>query len=125
LKAGYKQKEKDSEYVGYGFHDQDPPLRPLVKTHPETGRRALTIGRHAHGIPGLNETESESLLQELVDFTCQSPRVYQHSWTPGDAVIWDNRCLMHQGCPWDMSEPRVMYHSRIAGDPETEFAGNA
>jgi len=125
LKAGYKQKEKDSEYFGYGFHDQDPPLRPLVKTHPETGRRALTIGRHAYGIPGLSETDSETLLQDLVDFTCQSPRVYRHSWTPGDAVIWDNRCLMHQGCPWDMSEPRVMYHSRIAGDPQTEFAATA
>jgi len=120
LKVGYKQKEKDSEYYGYGFHDQDPPLRPLVKTHPETGRRALTIGRHAYGIPGLSETESEALLQELVDFTCQPPRVYQHAWTPGDAVLWDNRCLMHQGCPWDMTEPRVMYHSRIAGDPESE-----
>ena len=120
-----KTKEKDSEYFGYGFHDQEPPLRPLVKIHPETKRPSLAVGRHAYGIPGLSEAESETLLQELVDFACQPPRVYQHSWNAGDAVIWDNRCLMHRACPWDMSEPRVMYHSRIAGDRDSEFAAHA
>ena len=109
-------------YSGYGFHDQGPPLRPLVKVHPETGRRSLLIGRHAYGIPGLEETESEKLLQELLGFACQPPRTYFHAWTPGDAVVWDNRCLLHRGMPWDMKEPRVMYHSRIAGDSKSEFA---
>ena len=118
-------KEKDSEYFGYGFFGQDPPLRPLVKIHPETNRPSLTIGRHAYGIPGMDANESEKLLQDLVDFACQPPRVYHHSWTPGEAVIWDNRCLMHQACPWDMNEPRIMYHSRIAGDQEREFAAHA
>jgi len=109
-------------YRGYGFHDQAPPLRPLVKVHPETGRRSLLIGRHAYGIPGLDPDESERLLRELIDFACQPPRVYHHSWKPGDAVLWDNRCLLHRARPWDMREPRVMYHARIAGDPATEFA---
>ena len=118
-------KEKDSEYFGYGFFGQDPPLRPLVKIHPETNRPSLTIGRHAYGIPGMDANESEKLLQDLVDFACQPPRVYHHSWTPGEAVLWDNRCLMHQACPWDMNEPRIMYHSRIAGDKESEFAAHA
>lgn len=121
-KAGYKQKKKDSEYFGYGMDQDDPPLRPLVKIHAETGRPTLTIGRHAHAIPGMEEAESEALLDQLVDFACQPPRVYQHRWTPGDLVVWDNRCLMHQACPWDMAEARVMYHSRIAGHPESEFA---
>ncbi len=116
---------QDSAYNGYGFHGQDPPLRPLVKVHPETGRPSLLIGRHAYGIPGMEEEASEALLQELVDFACQAPRVYHHTWTPGDAVIWDNRCLMHQARPWDMSKPRVMYHARIAGDPTSEFATSA
>jgi len=62
------------------------------------------------------------LLQELVDFACQPPRIYHHNWTPGDAVVWDNRCLLHRGMPWDMNEPRVMWHSRIAGDPMSEAA---
>ena len=123
-KLGHVPKE-GSEYNGYGFHGQDPPLRPLVKIHPETKRPSLVIGRHAYGIPGLEEAESESLLEGLVDFACQRPRTYHHTWSAGDAVLWDNRCLLHQARPWDMSEPRVMYHARIAGDPKSEFAASA
>ena len=107
------------------MHEKSAPLRPLVKVHPETGRPALTIGRHAHAIPDLDPAESEALLDDLVAFTCQPPRTYQHRWTPGDVVVWDNRRLMHQACPWDMAEPRVMYHSRIAGDPASEGVGAA
>ena len=120
-KLGHTPKE-GSEYSGYGFHNQDPPLRPLVKIHPETGRPSLVIGRHAYGIPGMDPNESERLLQDLVDFACQPPRTYDHAWSPGDAVVWDNRCLLHRAHSWDMNEPRVMYHSRIAGNPTTEFA---
>jgi alpha-ketoglutarate-dependent taurine dioxygenase len=111
-----------SDYSGYGFHDGPVPLRPLVKVHPETGRKSLVIGRHAHNIPGMDKAESERFLQDLVDFACRPPRVYHHDWTPGEAVIWDNRCLLHRAMPWDMSEPRVMWHSRIAGDPASESA---
>lgn len=126
LKAGYKQKKaKDSAYFGYGLDQDEAPLRPLVKIHPETGRPALTIGRHAHAIPGLSEADSEELLEHLVEFACQPPRVYQHQWSVGDVVVWDNRCLMHQACPWDMREKRVMFHSRIAGDPKHEGALSA
>ncbi len=122
-KLGHRPKA-GSDYSGYGFHDGPVPLRPLVKVHPETGRKSLLIGRHAHNIPGLDRKESEQFLQELVDFACQPPRIYHHQWTPGDAVIWDNRCLLHQATPWDMTEPRVMWHSRIAGDPRSESALN-
>jgi len=111
-----------SDYGGYGFHDGPVPLRPLVKVHPETGRKSLLIGRHAHAIPGLDATESQRLLDELVEFACQPPRIWHHRWTAGDAVIWDNRCLLHRATPWDMTQPRVMWHSRIAGDPVSEAA---
>ena len=111
-----------SAYSGYGFHDGPAPLRPLVKVHPETGRKSLLIGRHAHAIPGLGEAESERLLEQLADFACQPPRTYHHHWTAGDVVIWDNRCLLHRAMPWNMGEPRVMWHSRIAGDPASEAA---
>ncbi len=108
------------DYTGYGMDQTDAPLRPLVKVHPETGRKCLMVGRHAYGIPGLAPDESERLLQRLGDFAVQPPRAYHHKWTPGDAVVWDNRALMHRACPWDMTKPRVMYHSRIAGDPASE-----
>ena len=119
-KLGHDTRKSDGEYSGYGFHDGPVSLRPLVKTHPETGRKSLLIGRHAHNIPGLSQAESDRLLQELVDFACQPPRIHHHDWTPGDAVLWDNRCLLHRATPWDMTQPRVMWHSRIAGDPASE-----
>jgi alpha-ketoglutarate-dependent taurine dioxygenase len=121
-KLGHVEEKADGEYSGYGFHDGPVPLRPLVKTHPETGRKSLLVGRHAHNIPGLDQAESDRLIRELVDFACQPPRIYHHDWTAGDAVVWDNRCLMHQATPWDMTQRRIMWHSRIAGDPASESA---
>lgn len=120
-KLGHHPK-KGSDYSGYGFHDGPVPLRPLVKVHPETGRKSLVIGRHAYDIPGMNSEESEQLLGDLVVFACKPPRIYHHDWAPGDAVVWDNRCLLHRATPWNMSEPRIMWHSRIAGDPASESA---
>jgi alpha-ketoglutarate-dependent taurine dioxygenase len=110
--------------ASYGLTDDAPPLRPLVKTHPVTGRKALYIGRHAYGIVGLEEKESKQLLADLVAFACQPPRVWRHTWTPGDVVILDNRCLLHRARPYDHAEPRVMRHVRVAGDPVTELATN-
>jgi alpha-ketoglutarate-dependent taurine dioxygenase len=108
----------------YGHDVDEPPLRPLVKVHPVTGRRALFIGRHAHAIPGLPREESDQLLDDLLDAACQPPRVYRHRWQPGDVAVWDNRCVLHRARPYDYDEPRIMKHSRIAGQ-DTEIAGGA
>jgi alpha-ketoglutarate-dependent taurine dioxygenase len=122
-RAGYVAK---SGAFDYGVRDEDaPPLRPLVKLHPVTGRPALFIGRHAYGIPGLREDESERLLDELLAFACRPPRVLGHRWRPGDAAIWDNRCVLHRARPYDPGVPRVLHHSRIAGDPLTEHGWTA
>ena len=109
-------------YGGYGFHEVPVSVRPLGKVHPETGRPNLLVGRHAYDIIGMAPEESEKLLQELVDFACQPPRIYHHDWEPGDVVIWDNRRLMHQATPWPFTQARRMWHSRIAGNPESEAA---
>ena len=106
---------------GYGT-DQPPQLRPLVKIHPVTGRPALFIGRHAHRIPGMSDEESERLLEELLDHACRPPRLYRHRWQVGDVVVWDNRCVLHRACEWDLRAERVMRHTRVAGDPATESA---
>lgn len=117
-KAGFKFKTGD----GYGYHMEGAPLRPLVKTHPATGRKSLFIGRHAFRIPGMEDEPAQALLDELLDFACQAPRTYAHAWKPGDLMIWDNRCILHRACPYDYNEPRVMRHVRVSGDPATEMA---
>ena len=116
--------QSQSEFNGYGFDVDPKPLRPLVKIHPETGKKTLTIGRHAYKIPGLPDQEARDLVKHLEDFACQEPRTYHHAWTAGDAVIWDNRNLMHQAQPWDLTEPRIMYHARLEGDAKSESALN-
>lgn len=96
-------------------------LRPLVKTHSETGRKSIFLASHAFGIPGLTPEESEKLLDGLADFACQAPRTYKHSWEPGDLVIWDNRCFMHRARPAvDPTEQRRLMGTRVAGDFEAE-----
>lgn len=112
-----------SEYMGYGLDVAESPLRPLVKVHPETGRKALAVGRHAYAVEGLGEAEAAKLLERLNDFAVHNEHwVYQHRWHAGDVVVWDNRCLMHRACDWDFGQKRVMLHSRIAGDPVSEAA---
>ena len=118
------KRNADGTYDRYGYHGLEPSLRPLVKVHPVTGRPNLLIGRHAYGIVGMDEDESVELLDRLADEACQPPRVYHHQWDAGDAVIWDNRRLMHQATPFDMTEPRRMWHTRIAGEPDSELAVN-
>ena len=114
-----------SEFNSYGFDIDPKPLRPLVKTHAETGKKCLTIGRHINKIPGMTDQEAQNLARELEEYACSNQEwVYHHSWEVGDAVIWDNRCLMHQASMWDLSEGRIMYHSRIEGDPISEAASN-
>lgn len=109
----------------YGFFDGEPPLRPLVKEHPVTGRRALFIGRHACDIPGLSRDDSERFLDELTTFACQPPRTWTHRWQAGDVVVWDNRSVLHRARPYDHREVRVMLHTRIQGETASEMALNA
>jgi alpha-ketoglutarate-dependent taurine dioxygenase len=125
-RAGYlpSKRTDTGDYVGYGYHDGPVPLRPLVKVHPDTGRPNLLIGRHAYGIVGMDADESERLLDRLADEACQGERTYHHAWEPGEAVVWDNRRLMHRATPFDMTQPRRMWHTRIAGARPSELATN-
>jgi len=124
-RAGYLPSKNDTGgYSGYGYHDGEAPLRPLVKVHPDTGRPNLCVGRHAYGIVGMDPDESEQLLDRLSEEACRAPRIYHHQWEAGDAVIWDNRRLMHRATPFDMTQPRRMWHTRIAGERPSELASN-
>ena len=125
-RVGYLPAKKNDQggYDQYGYNVGVVPLRPLVKIHPETGRANLLIGRHAHNIVGMDPEESERFVDKLNEDACQPPRIHHHQWTVGDAVIWDNRRLMHRATPFDMTEPRRMWHTRIAGERQSEVALN-
>jgi len=73
-------------------------LHPVVRTHPETGRKALFIGRPGDTVPrleGMSDEESLPLIRFLYEHSISPDRIYRHRWRNGDVVIWDNRCTMH------------------------------
>lgn len=124
-RSGYLPRQQDDGSYGmYGYHDQEVSLRPMVKIHPETGRANLLAGRHAHDIEGMTPEASEAFIDDINDRAIRPEWTHHHQWTVGDAVVWDNRRLMHRGTPFDMTEPRRMWHTRIAGEPESELALN-
>ena len=94
-----------------------PVVHPVVRTHPETGRKALFVSEHfTTRIVGLPEDESRALLDELFDHGTRTEHIYRHRWQPQDMVFWDNRSLMHlaAGCPED--QRRKLYRTTIEGD---------
>ena len=101
-----------------------PPVEhPITQTHPDSGRKILFIGRHASHIVGLPIPASRKLLRRLTDQSAQPPRTWKHQWSPGDLVIWDNRCVLHRGHAFDRQQARVMVRTTVAGDaPENEWA---
>lgn len=124
-RAGYlPTKNESGGYELYGYHDLEHSLRPMVKVHPETGEPNLLVGRHAHSVVGMHADESERFVDSVNDQAISAEWVHHHQWHVGDAVVWDNRRLMHRGTPFDMTEPRRMWHTRIAGTFETELALN-
>lgn len=78
-----------------------PAAHPLVRRHPGSGRRSLYLGSHASHIVGLPMSEGRVLLRSLTEFATQPRFVYRHCWQLFDLVIWDNRCTLHRGRPYD------------------------
>ncbi|HMD62763.1 MAG TPA: TauD/TfdA family dioxygenase, partial [Stellaceae bacterium] len=76
--------------------DRPPVDHPLVRTHPDTGHKALYLGNHASHILGMPEAEGAALLDQLLQHATQRRFVYAHRWRRGDLVMWDNRCLLHR-----------------------------
>ncbi|MSO81201.1 MAG: TauD/TfdA family dioxygenase [Alphaproteobacteria bacterium] len=83
-------------------HEQMPPVpQVLVRTHAGSKRRTLYIASHAGRIYGMPDEEAQTLLAELMAHTTQRQFVYTHRWRPNELVMWDNRCTMHRGRPYD------------------------
>ena len=94
-----------------------PPVRQaLVRANPVNGKKSIYIGSHAWYIEGLPYAESRRLLDDLLAHTTRPETVFQHRWKQWDLVMWDNRCVLHRGRPWDSSRHRrIMRRTTIAG----------
>ena len=73
----------------------------LVRIIPRSGRKSYMAGAHARRIIGMDADEGAKLIQELTDFATQDEFVYSHKWRVNDLVIWDNRCTLHRGTPFE------------------------
>ncbi|MGH1493973.1 MAG: TauD/TfdA dioxygenase family protein [Acidimicrobiales bacterium] len=94
-------------------------LHPLVRTHPETGRKALFIGHPGDTVRRLEDMtpeESLPLIEYLYEHSSNPDRVYRHHWTEGDVVMWDNRCTMHYAVHDYGEQQRTLHRISIAGD---------
>ena len=95
-----------------------PPVEhPLVRTHPETGAKALYLGNHASHIVGVDRAEGEALLADLERHGTQDKYLYRHRWRDNDVLMWDNRCTVHCVTGYDAAkERRIVHRAVVQGD---------
>jgi taurine dioxygenase len=95
-----------------------PPVEhPIVRTHPETGRKCLYLGDHAESIVGMDYAAGRALIDELNALAVHPDLTYEHRWTPGQLIVWDNRCVMHRATEYDPAvERRVVRRCTVLGE---------
>ena len=95
-----------------------PPVdHPIVRTHPETGRKCLFLGDHAETIQGMDYAAGRALIEDLNARAVAAARTYTHRWRPGDFMVWDNRCLQHKAESYDIAhEARVIRRCTVLGE---------
>lgn len=92
-------------------------VHPIVRTHPDTGRKALFVNRlMTWSIEGMDKAESDAVLAALFDHIEQPQFVYAHKWRVGDLLLWDNRCTLHARTDFSDKERRLLRRVVIQGD---------
>jgi len=89
---------------------------PIVRTHPETGRKSLYISSHTVRFEGMTEEESAPLLDWLKKHFVRPEFTCRFRWEPGSIAIWDNRCTQHNALNDYHGQRRVMHRITIKGD---------
>jgi taurine dioxygenase len=97
----------------------NPPVaQPVVRVHPETGRKALYIGEKVGRFDGMTAEESRPLIEYLCRHATRPEFVYRHQWKKNDILVWDNRCTMHQALgDFDETQLRHMERTTVLGTP--------
>ena len=95
-----------------------PPVdHPVVRTHPETGRKCLYLGDHAEYIVGMPYAAGRALIEELNALAVHPDLTYEHRWTPRELIVWDNRCVLHRATAYDAAtQPRVIRRCTVLGE---------
>ncbi|MBP1821728.1 TauD/TfdA family dioxygenase [Mycobacterium sp. OAE908] len=88
---------------------------PLVWTH-RSGRKSLVLGASADHVVGMEPDESAALLADLLDRATSAEKLYSHTWSVGDTVIWDNRGVLHRAAPYAPDSQREMLRTTVLGD---------
>ena len=95
-----------------------PPIaHPVVRTHPETGRKCLFLGDHAESIAGMDYAAGRALIDELNTLAIHPDLTYEHRWQAGELLVWDNRCVQHRATAFDTSsELRIIRRCTVEGE---------
>ena len=117
----HSREQISSNLMSEKFLNDTPPVQQvLVRTIPETGRKALYVGSYTTRIIGWPIEEGQAFLKELLEWSTQPKFVYRHRWTAHDLVVYDNRCCVHRGRSWDRANyKRVLHRTTLAGDGPT------
>ncbi len=87
---------------------------PVIRTNQETGRKSLYVNRlMTDSVVGLEQSESQEILEFLFDHAEQDQFIYKHQWTVGDLIIWDNRCSMHARTDFPGGERRLLFRTTV------------
>jgi taurine dioxygenase len=107
-----------SSVMGVPEKSQMPgPWYPIVRTHGETGRKALHLQKEGSGfIVGLPEKESDEILARLWAHMTRPEFIWEHRWKVGDVVVWDNRCTIHSRGAFDPNARRRLHRITIRGE---------
>jgi taurine dioxygenase len=98
--------------------DAVPPVdHPIVRTHPDTGRKCLFLGDHAEYVLGMDYDEGRALIEELNALAIHLDLAYEHRWTPHELLVWDNRCVLHRATSYDpATQKRVIRRCTVLGE---------
>ena len=118
---GRTRKEYYADKIGMKVKEPPPDMQvvsthPLVRTHPETGRKALFIGGHVHRFEDMTEQESRPLIEFLMRHSTRPEFTCRFRWRSGSLAFWDNRCTQHFAINDYPAETRIMHRITICGD---------